>query len=92
MIIRQVEKYQFQSLYSGLIQRGYSEPMEDWYTVPLKIGRKENFIKLLPQEGYRFAVLQVNELEREEDGPCFTQITKDSLLDALLELLLWQGI
>ena len=92
MIIRQLKKKQFESLRNSLMMKAHAEPLETGYTVNMRINGAEYAVRVQPERHNKMAVLQALRTYREEHGPDFELITKGSLLSALLEILICQGV
>ena len=92
MIIRQLKEQQYERLYQALIKKAHAEPLDASYTVHISINGVEYAVKVQPEDDCKMAVLQALEIDRDEDGPNFMQVTGNGLLAAFLEILVEQGI
>lgn len=88
MVIRQLEKAQYDAFCSHLLSKAYAQPLDPSYTVPLLTEGKEYMIKVQPEEDNQIAVLQALLVRREEYGPNFDLITEKNHLGQFLDLLL----
>ncbi|MEM5795439.1 MAG: hypothetical protein AAGU23_04105 [Bacillota bacterium] len=91
MVIRQLKERQFEYLHHSLMMKAHAEPLEASYTVKMTINGAEYAVKVQPERHNKVAVLQALRIYREEYGPNFELITKETVLSSLLELLIYQG-
>ena len=92
MIVRQLKERHYERLRNDLLKWGRSEPLDASYTVDIHINGEEYVVKIQPETKNRMAVLQALRIERDEDGHNFELITRSTLLNSFLEILIYQGI
>lgn len=92
MIIRQLNKKQYEQFHHSLKMESHAEPLEASYTVSMTINGAEYAVKIQPERHHKMVVLQALRIYREAYGPRFELITKGILLSSLLEILLYQGV
>lgn len=91
MVIRQLEKAQYDAFCGHLLSKAYAQPLDPSYTVSLLAEGNEYMVKVQPEEGNQIAVLQALLVRREEYGPNFDLITEKKQLGTFLDLLLSQS-
>lgn len=88
MIIRHLEKSQYDRLCRDLADRAFIQPLDPSYSVTLHLDGTEYLVKLQPEHDCQMAVLHALEVHREEDGPDFYLITDNRWLTRFLDILL----
>ncbi len=88
MIVRTVKAEEYDTLQKDLIQKAVVNPVDSSYMVELTISGVEYAVKLLLTRRYRVVVLRACRLGRGQGRP----IADNAMLNALLEILLYQGI
>lgn len=92
MIIRQLKSHQYERLFQQLVQYAQAEPMSASYTVPLCINQIEYQLKVQPERHCKMAALQAVRIHRSEEGRQYELILDAAMLQALLEILIRQGL
>lgn len=92
MLVRKLEKEEYKDFKKQLIEKAQQNPMDASYNVTVKVDGMEYVLKVQPGGKHRMVALQALLVERGEHRQNFTLITKNRVLSALLELLLWQGV
>lgn len=92
MILRQLKPERYEQLCRQLAEYAHKEPFSASCTVLLQINGEEYQLKVQPESRRRIAALQAVRLCRGQEGSCYELIVDGSMLSALLEILVKQGI
>ncbi|MCC8122298.1 MAG: hypothetical protein LIO58_01985 [Oscillospiraceae bacterium] len=92
MVIRTLKEEQYQALCNALKMKAYAAPLEASYAVSITINGAEYAVKVQPERRNKMAVLQALRVYWEDSGPKYELITRGSVLSALLEILIDQGV
>ena len=91
MVLREMTKEQFNLFHNRMREKAQAAPLDASYTVRLVVNGEEYAVKLQPVRHCRIAVLQALHITRDQEGLHVALITQGGLLNAFLELLLYQG-
>ena len=92
MIMRELSEERFNQVQNLLREKAQAAPLDASCTVRLVVNGEEYVVKLQPERHCRIAVLQALHIARDRDGLHFALMTQGGLLNAFLELLLYQGV
>jgi len=92
MIIRELKPAQYEYFHRRLIKHARTEPLDASYTVDMTINGVEYAVKIQPENRNRIVVLQAIKIDRDGCSPNFELITRNNLLSALLEILIYQEV
>ena len=92
MFIKDLSRPQYNSFYRELRLKARSEPLDAGCAVDMTVNGVEYILKLQPGPNNRVAVLQALRINRGEQAAGHELIVNNSLLSALLEILLHQGL
>ena len=92
MIIKQLDKRDYNRLHHSLMQTAQAAPLEASYTAKLTVNAVEYALKIQPESDCQMAILQAVRISRTADGPNFELITQNHILTALIDLLIEQGL
>lgn len=92
MLIRLLKENKFEELNKSLMMKANPEPWDASYTVKLMVDGSEYGVKLQPERNQKMAILQALRIYRSENGVKYELITKNVILSAILEILVYQGI
>ena len=92
MILRELSEDHYNQFQTLLRKKAQAAPLDASYTVRLVVNGAEYAVKVQPERHCRIAVLQALRITRDREGLHFTLITQGGLLNAFLELLLYQSV
>lgn len=91
MVTRQFRPHQFESVCEVLQTRGHREPLDSFYTVYMNYDDIDYFLRIHMDKNCRLVVLQG--LRRDmQMNRLWEPIQRNSLLSALLEVLVTKGL
>lgn len=95
MIIRQIQKEQWERVYRQITEYGRTTPLSLQYDIDVNCNGMDYVLKVQPEPNRRIAVLQAMDVSLNEDGNGvkeFGLITENCMLSSLLEIILYQGV
>lgn len=92
MLHRVLKQEKFEEMNKSLRMKANPDPWEASYTVKLMVDGAEYAVKLQPERNQKMVILQALRVYRSENGIKYELITKNAVLSAILEILVYQGI